>query len=71
MRRPAGGQSGSAAKPLRWFGRPRVDWRQPTTLRIKYRGGAEGWVEVHARGSVGRFPGHATILDVIAEVTRN
>jgi len=68
MRRPAGGHSDSAAKPLRWRFRSPWDKRRPLTLTVTFRGGAEAWVEVHARGSAGRFPGHVALIDVLEEV---
>lgn len=70
IRRPAGGQQHSTAKPSRWFGRARRDPREPLTLTIKYRGGEECWYEVHARGEVGRFPGHVALHDVLREVNQ-
>lgn len=70
MRRPAGGQKVSAAKPHRWFLRPPRNPREPLTLSIKYRGGPEAWYEVHARGSVGRFPGCVSLHDVMCEISR-
>jgi hypothetical protein len=37
---------------------------------MSYRGGAEAWVEVHARGSHGFFPGDRALVDVLWEVTQ-
>jgi hypothetical protein len=37
-------------------------------VTIKYRGGAESWWLVTARGRSGAFPGHAAIEDVMAQV---
>lgn len=71
IRRPAGGQQHSAPKGRRFFHLPQRDWRRPTTLTIKYRGGPEGWVEIHARGSIARYPGYVCILDILKEITRN
>jgi len=70
MSRPAGGQTGSRPKGGRWWFLSRYDWRKPLALTVKYRGGAEGWFEVHSRGGIGRFPGHACIYDVMREITR-
>lgn len=42
--------------------------REPTGIVIVYRGGPECWYEVRARGSMKRFPGHAALHDVMAEV---
>jgi hypothetical protein len=69
VRPPAGGQD-AAPKARRWYHRPRADWRNPTTVTMRYRGGAAGWVEVRARGSVGRFHGATAIVDVLAEITQ-
>lgn len=52
----------------RWWYLPRWNPREPLTMRVKYRGGAEAWIEVHSRGSMGRFPGHTAIIDVCHEV---
>lgn len=38
--------------------------RKPVTLTLSYRGGAEGWVEVRARGAIWRFPGSTVIHDI-------
>lgn len=56
---------------LRWRRLPRIDWRKPQHVTISYRGGAEAWVEVHARGDLGRYPGHTAIIDILADITRN
>lgn len=67
--RPAGGHIGHAPKALRWFGLPRVNPREPVRLTIKLRGGPECWVEVHARGRVGRFPGTTCLYDMLTQIT--
>lgn len=69
VRRPAGGQMHSAAKPHRMLGLPRWPARRPLRLTIKYRGGPEGWVEIHARGRVVRYPGYTQVVDVLRELT--
>jgi hypothetical protein len=38
------------------------------TIKIQYRGGAESWWLVTARGSHGVFPGHASLEDVLHQV---
>jgi hypothetical protein len=63
--------SNSAPKALRWRKLPRLDWRKPITCTIKYRGGAEAWVEIHARGDIGRYPGSAAIVDILGDMTGN
>lgn len=70
MRRPAGGQEGSTPKASRWYSRPFREPREPLTLKVKFRGGAECWYEIHARGEIGRFPGHASLHDVMSEINR-
>jgi hypothetical protein len=44
------------------------DRRKPLTLTISYRGGPEQWFEIHARGSIGRFPGYVALSDVMAAI---
>lgn len=64
------GQVNSPPKAARWHHLP---WRNPRdtlTITIKYRGGAEAWIEVKARGSAGRFPGYVQLFDVLKEVTQ-
>lgn len=68
--RPAGGQQANGPKGRRWFGLSRADWRKPITIKVKYRGGAQAWFEIHARGSMGRFEGATSLVDVLAEITR-
>jgi hypothetical protein len=68
IRRPAGGQQSSQPKAARWWHLPLRDRRKPLTLTISYRGGPECWYEIHARGSIGRFPGHAYLHDVMAAI---
>lgn len=55
-------------KAGRWHSLPGWPVRRPLTLTVKYRGGPEGWVEIHSRGRVGRFPGTVAIFDVLREV---
>lgn len=52
-------------------GRPplnRRNARDALTLTIRYRGGAEAWWEVKARGQTWRFPGYYAIHDVMRVV---
>lgn len=67
QRRQAHAQS--AAKPHRWKYLPRRDPRLHLTLKVAYRGGAECWYIVEARGSAGMFPGHKALHDVLTEIT--
>jgi hypothetical protein len=41
---------------------------QHLTIKVTYRGGAESWWLVEARGSTGVFPGSCYIEDVMAAV---
>lgn len=70
MRRPAGGQSTASARAVRWFGRAQRNPREPLTIKVKYRGGEECWYEVHARGAIGRFPGHTALHDAMREINQ-
>lgn len=45
--------------------------RKPLTWRITYRGGPEMWVEIHARGDIGRYPGHTPIVEILHDVCRS
>lgn len=58
-------------KAVRWWRFPRRDPRKPITVSIKLRGGAEAWVEVKGRGSVGRYTGHTPILDVVKDINND
>lgn len=71
VRRPAGGQDDGAEHRKGFHGLPTKDWRKPTTLTIKYRGGPECWVEVHARGRIWRRPGNVAIIDMLRDITQN
>ncbi len=42
--------------------------RRKIRLTISYRGGAESWWLLEARGKHGVFPGHAAIEDIMREV---
>lgn len=65
---PAGGQ-GTARRSRRSFLRlapqPRT---RPVRLTVTWRGGAEGWWFVEARGEHQAFPGHWCLEDVMARV---
>lgn len=65
IRRPAGGHTRTAAAGLRWRGLPRRNPRDPLTCTVKLRGGAEAWVEIHARGDSTRVPGNTTIAELV------
>nr|CRY96836.1 hypothetical protein [uncultured prokaryote] len=44
------------------------DTRYSLSVTVKYRGGAEAWWEITARGRVWRRPGHLALDDVLREV---
>lgn len=72
IRRPrrAQGRSVSEANSLRgWRRLPRLDWRKPTGLRMRYVHGPDPKVEVEARGRVFRYDWDVAILDVLRDVT--
>lgn len=54
----------------RWFHLPPWNPREPLTLKVKYRGGSEAWIEIHSRGGMGRFPGNVALYDVLREIWR-
>jgi hypothetical protein len=68
VRRPAEGQVQPAQRSLFWRRHHRRDLRRPVEVTIHLRGGAESWVEVRSRGSLGRFPGHTAIYDILCAV---
>ena len=55
-------------KAPRWGRLARRNPKDALTLRITYRGGAECWYLVEARGSHGVFPGHAALHDVMRKI---
>lgn len=61
-------QQAQRPKGGRWHLLPWRDRRKPLQVTLKYRGGAECWVEVHARGAQGRFPGYVAIIDILNEI---
>lgn len=71
MARPPEAMSTAPRTGHRWRRLPRIDWRKPLHLTITYRGGAEAWVEIHARGDLGRYTGDTAIIDVLLDITRN
>lgn len=56
------------AKPARWRGLSRRNAKDKLTVTITYRGGAEAWYLVEARGRSGVFPGVAALHDVMEEI---
>jgi hypothetical protein len=58
--------------PSRGFRRlPRWPMRKPLALTMKFRGGAECWIEVHSRGQIARFPGNTALYDVFRRIANN
>jgi hypothetical protein len=70
MSRPPEATSTARAERARRYALPRRDPRQPLNVTVKFRGGAECWWEVRARGTVWRFPGHVSLQDALAQVNR-
>lgn len=68
VRRPAGGHTNSVPKGHRWRLLPRRNARTPLAVTLSYRGGPEAWVEIHARGDLGRYPGSTAIADILADL---
>lgn len=71
IRRPAGGQKDSAAKPHRFHGLRRRNPKDWVDVRLKYAGGGSGWVVVMARGRVVPYPADAWLLDVVLDVNNS
>jgi hypothetical protein len=67
---PPEGTQHSRPKGVRWFGLPRRNPRETLRVTMSYRGGPEAWVEVHARGTHGFFPGDRAVVDVLWEITQ-
>lgn len=68
VRRPAGGPSSAATKSA---SRQRLSaWnrREPLTVTVTYRGGAECWIELKARGKSHRMPGSVALFDALCSV---
>ena len=66
-RAPQARGSASAASTF-WFRLSERNPREPLKVTLKLRGGAECWVEVHARGGVGRYHGATALYDVLADI---
>jgi len=54
----------------RWIALGNKERRQLIEVRVRYRGGAEDWYEVRARGGVVRVQGSLTFGDVMERVYR-
>lgn len=64
------GQEVQPAAGRRWRLLHPVRARSGVNVKLKLRGGAEGWVEVEARGQMGRFHGATGIYDVLMEIAQ-
>jgi hypothetical protein len=68
MKPPPAGHRTARAKRGRWRHLRRWPRTERLTLKVLYRGGAESWWLVEARGTQGVFPGHASLEDVLHQV---
>ncbi len=68
MKPPPAGHNAARAKRGRWRHLRRWPRSEALTIKIQYRGGAESWWLITARGSHGVFPGHASLEDVLHQV---
>ncbi len=68
MKPPPAGHDGARAKRGRWRHLGRWPRTQHLTMKVQYRGGAESWWLVSARGSQGVFPGHCALEDVMSQI---
>jgi hypothetical protein len=67
-RRPQG-TSTAGAQRRRWRGLARYPRAQALRgIEVQWRGGAESWWLIKARGSHGVFPGHLALEDVMAAI---
>jgi hypothetical protein len=70
MRPGPDGQGTRPPKAGRWYALPWRNPREPLTVTLRYRGGPEAWVEVKARGAMGRFHGATSLFDVVRELNQ-
>jgi hypothetical protein len=70
MSRPPEAMGTARAERARRFSLARRDPREPLTVIVRYRGGAECWWELRARGTVWRMPGHVSLQDALAQINR-
>lgn len=68
MRRPPEAHSGSQPKAGYWRRFPRRNPREPLKITVSFRGGSECWYEIHARGSIGRYPGTVCIHEIMSDI---
>lgn len=65
------GRAKRAEGASRWSKLVGRDRTSPLTVTLRYRGGAESWWLVEARGRRGAFPGWMGLDDVMAEINRS
>lgn len=70
IRRSPRRATGTAAAGARWSSRSKVNPRDRLTVVIAFRGGAECWYEVYARGVKAYFHGATALHDVLEEITQ-
>lgn len=68
MGRPPEASSTARAKRARRYALPRRNPREPLTVIVRFRGGAECWWELTARGQVWRAPGYVSLHDVMSRI---
>ena len=68
IRRPPEAHSGSRPKGDYWRRLPPRNGREPLKVSVKYRGGAQAWYEIHARGGVLRVTGDTALHDVMSRI---
>jgi len=66
-RAPQASNSASAASTF-WRRLSQRNPRIPLQITVSLRGGPECWVEVHARGAMGRYHGATALYDVLADI---
>lgn len=59
---------GHVKQPPKASARSPRDARDPLTITVTYRAGAECWWQVSARGTVYRFPGATALHDVMRHI---
>lgn len=67
--RPPAGPASKSAPAARWGRYARRNRRDRLTVVIHYRGGAEAYWAIEARGSKGYFTGVTALHDAFQEIT--
>jgi hypothetical protein len=65
---PAASQRAQGPKGRRWRHLPPWNRRKKLEIKVLWRGGAEGWYQIEARGSMGRVTGDICLHDLMSEV---